>query len=51
MTKEDIHFRNLTRFIESTRDNQLPGSQTYKEWDAVLAGVYEYEDIVKEGFM
>ena len=49
MSKEDLHFCNLTRFIETARDNQEPGSQLYKEWDAVLEGVYDYEELVRLG--
>ena len=49
MTPE-LHFYKLTSFIENSRNNHLPGSQAYEDWDAVLDKVYEYEELVKEGF-
>ena len=51
MRQDEAHFLELTKFIEQTRDLQEPGSQSYEDWARVLDDVYEYEELVREGFM
>lgn len=51
MRQDEVHFFELAKFIQDTRDIQEPGSQSYEDWTRVLDDVYEYEELVMEGFM
>ena len=51
MRQDEVHFFELAKFIQDTRDIQEPGSQSYEDWARVFAEVYEYEELVREGFM